>query len=60
MQRLGDELAAGIIQMIATAEPTGGNVSISFEAQRQSGFGAEGGIAGLSAYSAASAVMCFT
>ena len=60
VQRLGEELAAGLIQMVATGEPTGGNVAITIEAHKQSGFGFEAGIEGLAAYTAVSTVMCFT
>ena len=60
VQRMGDELAAGLIYMVATGTPSGGNVSITIEAHKQSGFGFEAGIAGLAAYTAVSTVMCFT
>ena len=60
VQRMGEELAAGIIQMVATGTPSGGNVAITIEAHKQSGFGFEAGVAGLAAYTAVSTVMCFT
>ena len=60
VQRMGDELAAGLIYMVAMGTPSGGNVSITIEAHKQSGFGFEAGIAGLAAYTAVSTVMCFT
>jgi len=46
--------------MVATETPSGGNVSITIEAHKQSGFGFEAGIAGLAAYTAVSKLMCFT
>ena len=60
VQRMGEEISAGLIQMIATYDVTGGNVAITIEAHKQSGFGFEGGIEGLAAYTAVSTVMCFT
>jgi len=46
--------------MVATGIPSGGNVSITIEAHKQSGFGFEAGIAGLGTYTAVSTLMCFT
>lgn len=60
VRRLGDELRSAITQVIATDKPSGGNLSISFEAHKQSGVGFEGGVRGLEAYTVASAVICFT
>ena len=60
VQRMGEELAAGLIQMFATGAPSGGNVAITIEAHKQSGFGFEAGVEGLAAYTAVSTVMCFT
>lgn len=60
VQRLGEDISAGLIQMIASGTPSGGNVSFSIEGHKQSGFGTEGGIQGLAAYTAASTVMCLT
>ena len=55
-QRMGQALKAGMIQVIGTATPSGGGVSVSIEGQKQSGFGFAGGVAGLAAYTHASTV----
>lgn len=60
VRRLGDELRSAIIQIFATDQPSGGNLSITVEAHKQSGIGFEGGVRGLEAYTVASTVICFT
>lgn len=60
IRRMGNELMAGTIQILATGEPASGHVSIPSEAQRQSGFGVKGGLAGLAAYTAISTIICLT
>ena len=59
-QRMSDALSAGIISVMGTGTATGGGVSISVEGHRQSGFGLEGGVAGLAAYTATSSVYFFS
>ncbi len=55
-QRMGQGIKSGSIQVFGSANPTGGGVSVSFEGQKQSGFGRAGGVAGLAAYTNASTV----
>jgi len=59
-QRMGQSLKAGIIQVMGTANPSGGGVSVSIEGQKQSGFGYIGGVAGLAVYTNASTVFFFS
>ena len=60
VRRLGDELRSAITQVIATDKPSGGNLSISIKAYKQSGVGFESGVCGLGESTEASAVICFT
>lgn len=59
-QRMGQELKAGMIQVFGTDQVTGGGTSVSVEGQKQSGFGAIGGVAGLAVYTTASTVFLFS
>ena len=59
-QRMGQSLKAGMIQVIGSATPSGGGVSVSIEGQKQSGFGYVGGVAGLAAYTNGSTVFLFS
>ena len=55
-RRLGRKLNTGILAAVTTSTPTGGGVSIPMEGHKQSGFGMEGGVAGLKAYTVATMV----
>ncbi|MDA7853158.1 aldehyde dehydrogenase family protein [Porticoccaceae bacterium] len=57
---LGDELRLAVTQMIVTDMPSGGNLSISIKACKQSGVGFESGVCGLGESTVVSAVICFT
>ena len=55
-RRLGRKLNAGIFACVSTSTPRGGGVSIPIEGHKQSGFGLEGGVEGLKAYTVATMV----
>jgi len=55
-QRLGRDLKAGNLMVIASSTPNMGNVSLPSEPQQQSGMGAEMGLAGLLSYSVSTVV----
>ena len=55
-RRLGRKLNAGIFACVSTSTPRGGGVSIPIEGHKQSGFGPEGGVEGLKAYTVATMV----
>ncbi len=55
-QRLSNALNVGYFMLLSTAAPSGGKVSIPTEALKQSGFGFDGGIEGLKAYTVSTAV----
>ena len=55
-QRLGQNLNVGFVMIAGTTTPSGGGANIGMEGQRQSGFGYEGGLAGLAAYTVSTAV----
>ena len=55
-QRLSQKLNAGLFILMGTSEPSNGSVSLSLEAHKESGFGVEGGVEGLKAYSVCTAV----
>ena len=59
-QRLGRRLNAGQLLIIGSPNPEGGAVSIADEPQRESGFGFEKGIAGLTAYTVSTVVTLLT
>lgn len=59
-QRMGQELNAGIVIVAGSDTPSGGGVAVSVEGHKQSGFGYEGGLAGLAAYTTSSTVMFFS
>lgn len=50
VQRLGRELEAGIVTLINTLDISPGGIFFGSEPHKQSGFGVEGGLAGLAAY----------
>ncbi len=56
IHRLSQQLRAGTINIMCTPTPVLGGVAISSEGDKQSGFGFEGGIEGLKAYSASSTI----
>ncbi len=55
-QRLGDALRAGQLSIAASNTMSGLGVELGAEAHRQSGFGVEGGLEGLKAYTVSTAV----
>lgn len=55
-QRIGQQLNAGYINIFGTTMPSSGGVGLGIEGQRESGFGHEGAMAGLAAYTVSSAV----
>lgn len=55
-QRLGKVLNAGFVMITGTTSPSGSFVEMGVEAHKQSGFGFEGGTAGLAEYSVCTAV----
>lgn len=59
IQRLGRDLEAGVIQLFSNMTPEPGGVSFGVEPLKQSGFGIEGGVNGLAAFSQCSAVMAY-
>ena len=59
-QRLGKKLNAGMVMIRGTSIPSSGDVNISMEGQRESGFGSMGGLAGLAAYTVSSTVHVLT
>lgn len=60
LQRLARGLDAGLVELFTTMEPAPGGVHFGIEPQKQSGFGSEGGLNGLIAYSQASMVMAYS
>jgi hypothetical protein len=48
---LSKSVQAGAFGIVATNEMGAGHVELGAEGQKQSGFGVEGGLAGLAAYS---------
>lgn len=59
-QRLGQALNAGFVVILGTATPSGGEVDLGMEGHKESGFGYEGGQAGLAAYTVSTAVHLLT
>lgn len=59
-QRLGEQLNAGYLGILGTSSPTDGGVPIAMEGHKQSGFGLEGGIGGLEAYTVTTTVNIFS
>lgn len=59
-QRLAQKIDAGIISIAGTATPSPGNVELGMEAHKGSGFGAEGGLAGLASYTINSTITLLT
>ncbi len=59
-QRLGKQLRAGHLVLVATSTPSGAPAAIGIEAHKQSGFGLEGGVEGLKIYTATTAVNLYT
>ena len=57
--RLARRVTAGYMMIVGTDALSAGGVSIGGEAQKQSGFGTEGGLEGLAAYTAQSTVYIF-
>lgn len=55
-QRLSEKLDTGFFILMGTSKPSNGGVNISLEAHKQSGFGMEGGVEGLKAYTVSTAV----
>lgn len=58
-QRLGQRLNAGLVIIIGSSTPSGGGVALGVEGHRESGFGYEGGQAGLASYTVSTAVHTF-
>ena len=58
-QRLARGLEAGLIQLMSTLSSDPGGILFGIEPQKQSGFGVEGGIDGLAAYTVSSKVLAF-
>ena len=58
-QRLGQRLNAGSIGIVGTNTLAPGFIELGIEGQKQSGFGTEGGVQGLQAYSVTSTVQQF-
>lgn len=54
--RLAQSLEAGVVMIIGTSTPGAGSIGLSIEPHRESGIGTEGGMAGLAAYTASSAI----
>ena len=59
-QRLAQGLNAGTITILSTSTPAAWGVDFGIEPHKESGFGVEGGLAGLAAYTVSSAVHIFT
>ncbi len=59
-QRMGQRLNAGSVIVVGTVTPSGEWINISAEGHRESGFGYEGGQAGLEAYTVSTAVHVLT
>lgn len=54
--RLGQQLNAGVVMIVGTSTPSGGEIDLGIEPQKESGFGTEGGVAGMEAYTVSSTV----
>ena len=54
--RLAQSLDAGLIVIVGTASPSAGGIDLGVEPHKESGFGMEGGLAGLTAYTVSSSV----
>lgn len=54
-QRLSQCLSVGYVVIKGSSTPSGGGVEISLEGHRESGFGHEGGLAGLASYTVSTA-----
>jgi gamma-glutamyl-gamma-aminobutyraldehyde dehydrogenase/4-guanidinobutyraldehyde dehydrogenase/NAD-dependent aldehyde dehydrogenase len=54
--RLADSLNAGFILIAGSSISPSGDIAIGMEGHKQSGFGFEGGVAGLASYTVSSAV----
>ena len=59
-QRLSEKLKVGYFILMGTSMPSNGGVSLSLEGHRESGFGVEGGVEGLKAYTVSTAVNLYT
>lgn len=59
-QRLAQALNTGYLSIVGSSSLSGGGVDIAPEPQRQSGFGAETGLAGLASYTVSTAVHFYT
>lgn len=59
-QRLGQRLNAGFTTIVASSSPSGGFIDMGRDAHRESGFGHEGGMAGLEPYTLSSSIHLLT
>ena len=59
IQRLARQLDAGVINVLATSAVSGGCVSLGIEGHKETGFGMEGGVGGLMAYTVTSNLNVF-
>lgn len=59
-QRMGQRLNAGVVMIVNTLNFSAGSGELGYEAQKQSGFGAEGGLRGLNSYTATNTVHILT
>lgn len=59
-QRLGRDLDVGLLQILPSAEPSGGGVSVSVQPHKESGFGHGGGLEGLAAHTVTTSVVMAT
>ena len=58
--RLASALNAGLIVVTGTSTPGAGGIDLGIEPHKESGFGTEGGLSGLAAYTVRSSVYLFS